>query len=353
MGEIQDPILVQNVMKVLTLTAISFAVAFLWSPLLTYILFKFKLGKSIRSSGAPVYTKMHMKKEGTPTMGGLLIWITVLVLALVFVVINLIFDNTTSNFLNFLTRSETLLPLGALVLTAIVGLIDDIMNVFKIGPKGGGLRMKYKLLLYTAISVVGAWWFYFKLEWDVIHIPGVGDFSISWWYIPLFIFILVATSFSVNESDGLDGLAGGILLISFGSYAVISFVQGKIELAAFCGVIAGAILAFLWFNIYPARFFMGDTGAMSLGTTLGIVAMLTNSVIVLPIIGLPLVIESGSVIIQMFSKKFFKRKIFISTPIHHHFEAKGWPESKVTMRFWVISLVSAAVGMVIALIAGG
>ena len=353
MGEIQDPILVQNVMKVLILTAISFAVAFLWSPLLTYILFKFKLGKSIRSSGAPVYTKMHMKKEGTPTMGGLLIWVTVLILALVFVIINIIFDNNTSNFLNFLTRSETLLPLGALVLTAIVGLIDDIMNVFKIGPKGGGLRMKYKLLLYTAISVVGAWWFYFKLEWDVIHIPGVGDFSISWWYIPLFIFVLVATSFSVNEADGLDGLAGGILLISFGSYAVISFVQGRIELAAFCGVIAGAILAFLWFNIYPARFFMGDTGAMSLGTTLGIVAMLTNSVIVLPIIGLPLVIESGSVIIQMFSKKFFKRKIFISTPIHHHFEAKGWPESKVTMRFWVISLVSAAVGMVIALIAGG
>lgn len=353
MGEIQDPILVQNVMKVLILTAISFAIAFLWSPLLTYILFKYRLGKSIRTSGAPVYTKMHMKKEGTPTMGGLLIWVTVLVLAVVFMLINFIFNNFTSNFLNFLTRSETLLPLGVLVLTAIIGLIDDIMNVFKIGPKGGGLRMKYKLLLYIAISVVGAWWFYYKLGWDIIHIPGVGDFNIGWWYIPLFIFILVATSFSVNEADGLDGLAGGILLICFGSYAVIAFVQGRVDLAAFCGVIAGAILAFLWFNIYPARFFMGDTGAMSLGTTLGIVAMLTNSVIVLPIIGLPLIIESGSVIIQMFSKKVFKRKIFISTPIHHHFEAKGWPETKVTMRFWVISLVSAAVGMVIALIAGG
>ncbi len=353
MGEIQDPILVQNVMKVLILTAISFAIAFLWSPLLTHILFKYRLGKSIRTSGAPVYTKMHMKKEGTPTMGGLLIWVTVLVLAVVFMLINFIFNNFTSNFLNFLTRSETLLPLGVLVLTAIIGLIDDIMNVFKIGPKGGGLRMKYKLLLYIAIAVVGAWWFYYKLGWDVIHIPGVGDFNIGWWYIPLFIFILVATSFSVNEADGLDGLAGGILLICFGSYAVIAFVQGRVDLAAFCGVIAGAILAFLWFNIYPARFFMGDTGAMSLGTTLGIVAMLTNSVIVLPIIGLPLVIESGSVIIQMFSKKVFKRKIFISTPIHHHFEAKGWPETKVTMRFWVISLVSAAVGMVIALIAGG
>jgi len=353
MGEIQDPILVQNVMKVLILTAISFAVAFLWSPLLTFILFKYRLGKSIRTSGAPVFTKMHMKKEGTPTMGGLLIWVTVLVLAVLFLLINLLFNNFISNFLNFLTRSETLLPLGALVLTALVGLIDDVMNVFKIGPKGGGLRMKSKLILYTGISIVGAWWFYYKLGWDVIHVPAVGDFNIGWWYIPIFVFILVATSFSVNESDGLDGLAGGILLICFGSYAVIAFVQGRVDLAAFCGVIAGAIMAFLWFNIYPARFFMGDTGAMSLGITLGIVAMLTNSAIVLPIIGFPLVIESGSVIIQMFSKKIFKRKIFISTPIHHHFEASGWPETKVTMRFWLISLVSAAVGVVIALIAGG
>ncbi|MFH2105257.1 MAG: phospho-N-acetylmuramoyl-pentapeptide-transferase [Parcubacteria group bacterium] len=211
----------------------------------------------------------------------------------------------------------------------------------------------YRLLLYTAVAVFGAWWFYYKLDWDLIHVPGVGDFNIGWWYVPLFIIILVATSFSVNEADGLDGLAGGILLTCFGAYAVISFMQGKIELAAFCGVIVGALLAFLWFNIYPARFFMGDTGAMSLGTTLGIVAMLTNTALVLPLIALPLVIESLSVLVQIPYKKLTGKKVFLSTPIHHHFEAKGWPETKVTMRFWIIAVVSAVLGMVVGLIGGG
>lgn len=351
--EIQDPVLVQNVMKVLFLAAIAFVVAFAWTPLLTHILYKFKLGKSIRNEGAPIYAKMHSSKAGTPVMGGLLIWVTVLVLAVVFFVISRISDNFLVNELNFLTRSETLLPLGALVATALIGLVDDLLNVFKIGPKGGGLRMIYRLVLYPLIAVFGAWWFYYKLDWDIIHVPGVGDFNIGWWYVPLFIFILIATSFSVNEADGLDGLAGGILLTCFGAYAVIAFTQGKIELATFCGVIAGALLAFLWFNIYPARFFMGDTGAMSLGTTLGIVAMLTNSVIVLPIIALPLVIESLSVLIQIPYKKLTGRKIFLSTPIHHHFEAKGWPETKVTMRFWIIAIVSAALGTMIGLIGGG
>lgn len=353
MGEIQDIILVKNIIKVLLLAAIAFAFAFLWTPLLTHFLYKYKMGKSIRSSGAPVYTKMHKEKEGTPTMGGILIWLSVLILALLFFVLSKIGDVWILDYFNFLTRSQTWLPLAVLVATAVVGLVDDIMNVFKIGPSGGGLRMIPKLILYILIALLGALWFYYKLGWDVIHVPAVGDFSISFWYIPLFILVIVATSFSVNEADGLDGLAGGILLICFGAYAVISFVQGKVELASFCGVIAGALLAFLWFNIYPARFFMGDTGAMSLGTTLGVVAMLTNSALVLPIIAFPLVIESGSVIIQIVSKKVFGRKIFISTPIHHHFEAKGWPETKVTMRFWIITFVSVAVGLIIGLVGRG
>ncbi len=352
MTEIQDPILVANVSKVLIMTAIAFVVAVLLTPVLTHFLYKYKLGKRIRTSGAPVYTKMHKSKEGTPTMGGVLIWFTVLLLALVFLILSKIFSDTLG-WLNFLTRSETWLPLFALVATALIGLVDDLMNVFKIGPKGGGLRIKSKLLLYTAVAAIGAWWFYFKLGWDAIHVPGIGDFAIGWWYFPLFILIIVATSFSVNEADGLDGLAGGILLTCFGAYAVIAFVEGQVNLATFCGVVVGALLAFLWFNVYPARFFMGDTGAMALGTTLGIVAMLTNSVLVLPIIALPLVIESGSVLIQIPYKKLTGKKIFESTPIHHHFEAKGWPETKVTMRFWIVAMVSAGVGLVIGLIGRG
>lgn len=353
MGEIQDIVLVKNVIKVLFLSAFSFVFAFLWTPLLTHFLYKYKLGKSIRSSGAPVYTEMHKGKEGTPTMGGILIWLTTLFMAFFIFILYKFSDIWFFEYLNFLTRGETWLPLTALVATALVGLADDIMNVFKIGPSGGGLRMVPKIILYTLLALLGAFWFYYKLGWDVIHIPAAGDFSISFWYIPLFVLVIVAASFSVNEADGLDGLAGGILLICFGAYSAIAFVQGKMELAAFCGVIAGALLAFLWFNIYPARFFMGDTGAMSLGTTLGVVAMLTNSALVLPIIAFPLVVESGSVIIQMVSKKLLGKKIFLSTPIHHHFEAKGWPESKVTMRFWIITFVSATIGLVIGLIGRG
>jgi phospho-N-acetylmuramoyl-pentapeptide-transferase len=354
MNQFQDPNLILNVAKILILAAIAFLVTFTLTPVLTHFLYKYKLAKKIRNTGTtPVYTKMHIKKEGTPTMGGILIWMTTLVLAYLFFGLSKLSDNAFLEKLNFFSRGQTWLPLAALVACGLVGLLDDILNVRGLGSKAGGIQVRHKLLIYTAIAAVGAWWFFYKLGWDVIHIPAVGNFNIGFWYIPLFIFIMVATSFSVNESDGLDGLAGGIMMFSFGAYSVIAFAQGKMELAAFCGAIIGALLAFLWFNIYPARFFMGDTGSMALGTTLGIVAMLTNSVLVLPIIAFPLVLESASVIIQIISKRIFKKKIFLSTPIHHHFEAKGWPEPKVVMRFWIISAVSAAIGLVIGLLGGG
>lgn len=339
------------IIKILVLATISFIVTMLWTPILTNFLYRYKLGKQIRDeASAPIFSKLHAKKSGTPTMGGLLIWVTTLVLATLFGYIWLASPESFLGRLNFLTRSQTLLPLGALVASALVGLLDDYYNIRRIGPNGGGLRIRYRLLIYTAIALVGAWWFFGKLGWDLIHVPFVGDFNIGWWYVPIFIFIIVATSFSVNETDGLDGLAGGTLLTSFGAYATIALLQGKTDLAAFCGVIVGALLAFLWFNINPARFFMGDTGAMALGVTLGVVAMLTNAVLFLPVIGFVFLIESASVILQMLSKKFRGKKIFLSTPLHHHLEAIGWPEPKVVMRFWVISMVAAAVGVALFLL---
>jgi len=263
------------------------------------------------------------------------------------------FDSWFS-FLNFLTRPQTLLPLGALVAAALVGMFDDYLNIRKIGPYGGGLSMRHRLLVYTIIAIVAAFWFYFRLDWDLIRVPFVGNFNIGWWFIPFVIFVIVATAFSVNEIDGLDGLAGGTLLISFVAFGAIAFAQGKYDLTAFCGAIVGALLAFLWFNIPPARFFMGDTGAMALGVTLAIISILTNSVLLLPIIGLLYVVESLSVIIQVTSKKLRKgKKVFLSTPIHHHFEGLGWPESKVVMRFWVVSGVFAIVGLVMFLMDKG
>ncbi|MEO6077933.1 MAG: phospho-N-acetylmuramoyl-pentapeptide-transferase [Candidatus Andersenbacteria bacterium] len=349
-----DPNLVVNVSRVIGIGTLTFIIAFLLTPALTKILFLYKFGKNIRNTGStPLYSKLHAKKAGTPVGGGIIIWGTVLLLAIIFWVLSELFPSGITNALNFLSRPQTLLPLGALVASALVGLIDDYLNVKGKGPHGGGLRMYHRLFLYTIVAAFGAYWFYYKLDWSTMHIPGVGDFEIGWWYIPLFMLVIVSTAFSVNESDGLDGLAGGILLFSFAAYTALAFGLGKIELAMFCAAIAGGILAFLWFNVYPARFFMGDTGAMSLGTTLGIIAMLTNSALVLPIIAFPLVVESLSVIIQMISKKGFGHKIFLSTPIHHHFEALGWPETKVTMRFWILSAVTASIGLVIGLLGMG
>ncbi len=283
-----------SVVTIAFLTACSFAVAMTWNPMLMRFLRAHRMGKQIRDGkSAPIMSALHQKKAGTPSMGGLLVWMTTLGLALLFWILSEATPFAFFKQINFLTRKETFLPLGALAASALVGLVDDLFNVRKIGPNGGGLRMRHRLALYTLIAAIGAWWFYVKLEWDTIHVPFVGNFSIGWWYIPIFIFIIVATAFSVNETDGLDGLAGGTLLTSFGAYGAIAFVQGRYDLAALCSVIVGALLAFLWYNIFPARYFMGDTGVMALGVTLGIVAMLTNNVLLLPIIGFLFVLVSG------------------------------------------------------------
>jgi len=339
-----------QIIRILFLSSLSFIFAILVTPILTHFLYKYKMGKHIRNNGdTPVFTKMHAHKQGTPVMGGILIWGTVLIFVLIFSYLAKIFQGGFVENLNFLSRSETLLPLGILLLSAVVGLFDDFLDTRGKGVfAGGGLRMKHRVFIYTAIALIGALWFYFKLDWTTLHIPFLGNFEIGWWYIPFFLFVIVATAFSVNQTDGLDGLAGGTLLISFASYSVIAFSIGRYDLSAFCGVIIGALLAFLWFNINPARFFMGDTGSMSLGITLGVIAMLTNTALILPMIGFIFVIESLSTIIQAISKKLRKgKRVFKSSPIHHHFEAIGWPEPKIVMRFWVIAGVAATIGLII------
>lgn len=327
------------------LTALSFVVAILLTPLLTDYLYNHKVWKKPRDTAitgekAPVFHKLHAAKHKghLPTMAGILIWGVV---AIVTVLFNL-------------DRAGTWLPLGIMVAAGLLGLLDDVVNVTwssRTGIKGINSSVKFGAQLL--IAGAGAWWFFTKLGFDILHVPGVGDFSLGLWYVPLFMLVIIAATNAVNITDGLDGLAGGLLAIVFTAYSVIALTQGNVPLAAFCGTMVGAVLAYTWFNIFPARFMMGDTGSLATGATLGVVAMLTNTALPLIVIAGVFVIETLSSILQIASKKFLGRKIFNSAPLHHHLESIGWPETKVTMRLWVIGGMFAIVGLVIALFGRG
>ncbi len=331
-----------TVARILLLGGMSFLVSMLITPLYTNLAYKFQWWKKPREKAltgetATVFNKLHAGKHKRliPTMAGIIFVLSA--------------GLTTMTF--NLSRAETWLPLAAFAGAGAVGLLDDIINIRGSGKGVAGLPSKFKLLLISLIALVGGWFFYVKLEVDSIHIPWYGDLGIGWLIIPLFVLVVVATANAVNISDGLDGLAGGLAAIAFGIYAVIAFIEHRYGVAGFCMAIVGALLSYTWFNIYPARFFMGDVGSFALGTALGVVAMLTDTVVLLPIIGIVFVAEAGSVILQVASKKLrHGKKIFKISPIHHHFEAIGWPETKVTMRFWVIGQVAGILGLVLFLL---
>jgi phospho-N-acetylmuramoyl-pentapeptide-transferase len=346
-----------DVIKIFTLGGISFIIAFLSTPILIRFLYKHKLwrkearDKAIDGGEVSFFRQFHQEGEtNIPRMGGLLIWGTVIFVIFVFWGISKITDIWWLDKLNFLSRSQTWLPLFALVTASLLGLTDDVLQVFGKGKYiGGGLSLKKRLFLVASIGLIGALWFYFKLDWTSINIPGYGSLEINGWYIPIFVIVMMAV-YSGGVIDGLDGLAAGSFISIFTAFAGIALFIGQIDLAAFCTVILGALLAFLWFNIPPAKFYMGENGMIGLCATLTVIAFLTDSVLVLPIIAFLLVIESGSVIIQLLSKKIRGKKVFLAAPIHHHFEAKGWPDYSVTMRFWIIGIVMALFGITIRLL---
>jgi len=362
-AQIQTIPLVYDVLKVLLTGMLAFVLAFLITPLWTHLLYKYKFGIKIKCNDVngeklTHISKLHAHKCGTPTMGGVIIWFSVIVLVFashyLFPYLAGLLNKTFLARLDFLSRKEVWLPLATLATAGLLGLLDDYMSVRGMGKnKGGGMRFAMRFWWLLVIAGAGGWWFYYKLGWDRLHVPAIGDFTMGWWYIPLFIFVILFAAISSNETDGLDGLNGGVLLMAFFSFSIIAFFQNKIDLSAFCAAIGGSLLAFLWFNIPPARFFMGDTGAISLGTTLGVVAMLTNSAVVLFVIVFIYILESGSVVIQLTSKKLFHRKVFLAAPIHHHFEAKGWPECKVVMRAWIFTMMTALLGVIIAVLGMG
>jgi phospho-N-acetylmuramoyl-pentapeptide-transferase len=334
--------LTDSLTDIAILSLSAFLLAMLLTPVYTFFAYRYKFWKKQRSTSVTgekleVFTKLHADKfkRRIPTMAGL-VFIASIALVTLF----------------NLDRGQTWLPLAALLGGGFVGLLDDIINIRGHNKGVAGLRSSLKFAMISALGLVLGWFFFTKLGIDTVHIPFLGEWSLGWLIIPVFGFVVVATGNAVNISDGLDGLAGGLLSISYGTFGVISLLQGQEILAGFCFTVLGALLSYLWFNIYPARFFMGDVGSFALGTGLGVVAMLTDTLFLLPVIGALFVLEAGSSLIQIISKKYFKHKIFISAPIHQHLEAKGWPEAKVTMRFWVIGCVGALVGIFLALEGG-
>lgn len=331
----------QEATTIFFLSFITFCVAMMLTPIYTYFAYRYewwkqKRGTSTTGEALSVVAAQSTRKRSVPTMAGLIIVAAVLIVTAL---------------LNF-DREQTWLPLAALLGGALVGLIDDIINVRGKGEGVAGLRAPIKFAMIIAVAAIAAWFFYYKLGYTTMHVPFVGDLAVGWMLIPLFILAVVSTGNAVNISDGLDGLAGGLLMSAYGAFGIIAGLQGNLGVAAFCMTVVGALLAYLWFNIAPARFFMGDVGSFALGTALGVVAMLTDTLWLLPIIGIVFVAEAGSSLIQIFSKKVFHRKVFIAAPVHHHLQALEWPKTKVTMRFWVIGQVAAALGVVLALVGG-
>ena len=328
----------------LLLSLAGFLFAMALTPFYTHFAYKYKFWKkqkteTVDGKDLPVMRKLHAHKfkHVFPTMAGL---VGVLAVTAVTWIFNL-------------DRGQTWLPLVGFLGGALVGVIDDVINIFGSGRGAAGLRGPVKFFLITVVGLALGWFFAVKLGWTTMFVPFLGNFEVGIvGMILIFAFAVVATSNAVNISDGLDGLSGGLAMMAYGAFGVIALFQGNVLLFGFCLTVVGWLLSYIWFNVPPARFMMGDTGSFALGAGLGVVSMMTNSFLLLPIIGLPFVIEAGSSLLQLFSKKFFHKKIFISAPLHHHLEAIGWGEAKIVMRFWIIAGVCAIVGIFIAA-AGG
>lgn len=354
---------IYNAIRLLGLTALGSIISIIFAYFLIPYLNKKQFWKkkvralTIDGKEATIFAKFHKEKEvNTPRGGGIIIWGTVFLMAISLAFLSRITNIWWLQDLNFITRTETWLPFFTIIVASVIGLADDMAVVWGQGKYiGGGLKFSTRMLLVSAIGLVGGLWFYLKLGWTSIHIPllfnfpqGI-DLNLGIFFILLFIIVCLA-SWAGGVVDGIDGLAGGTFASIFSAFAIIAFTQGKYDLAIFCSIIAGTLFSFLWFNIPPAKFYMGETGVLGLSMTMAVVAFLTNSIIVLPVIAGILVIEAGSVILQLISKKIRGKKIWQSTPIHHHLEAIGWTQPQITMRFWLLGVVLAITGTAIQLL---
>lgn len=349
--------MIVDVVKIFIPSILAFVLGIAITPFVSKFLIKNKMWKkksvvvATDGGGAPITQALHGDEERkTPRMGGVVIWASALITIFAFW-LGAEIDGPVFDKLNFLSRNQTWLPVFTLIGGALIGLIDDYWTVSEIyDQKAGGLSFKKRILMVTIVALIGAWWFYYKLEMTSIIVPFLGVVDIGWFFIPFFVLVMLGT-YSGGVIDGLDGLSGGVFAIIFGTYGVIAFLGNQIDLSTFCFVLMGGLLAFLWYNIPPALFFMSETGIMALTMTLAVVAFLTQQVLILPLIAFPLVISSASSSIQLLSKKFRGgKKVFLVAPLHHHFQALGWPASTVVMRYWIVGVFVSLLGLVIVLL---
>lgn len=347
-----------TLLKIFLPAVLSFVIGMVITPAFTKYFYKYRLWKRASrldndDAMSEAFKQIHNEKieTGTPRVGGVIIWVSTLIVILGMFALSKFADDPVFKRLDFLSRGQTLLPLAALFFGGLFGLFEDFLEIFvdKFHAFRQGISSKYLVAVVALIGLAASWWFYVKLGMDYVHIPFVGDIHLGWLFIPFFVVVVLGT-FSSRVIDGIDGLAGGVMSVAFASFGVIAFVKDYVDIAALCLVITGGILAFLWFNIPPARFYMGETGMLGLTLTLAIIAFMTNSVLVLPVVGLLLVLTSFSSAIQIFSKRYFGKKIFKIAPLHHHLQALGWSREKITMRYWVISLMAAVLGVIIAIV---
>lgn len=347
-----------NALKIFLPAVISFIVGLILTPIATHYFYKYKMWRknSRNENVIPTngFAKIHDDKSemSTPRTGGMIIWISVILTIALIWLADIIFQNSLSAKLYFISRNQTLLPLGAFIVASLIGLGDDFLQIFGKGKwTTDPIVLRYiKIGIILLLGLIIGYWFYFKLGVTDLYIPWYGFINLGYIFIPFFMFIMLSL-WSSSVIDGLDGLSGGVLAIIFTAYTLIAFFNNQIDIAAFCIAITGGILAFLWFNIPPARFYMGETGMIGLTVTLSVIAFMTDTVLLLPVIAFPLFITSLSTVIQIASRKLRNgKKVFLLAPLHHHFEALGWPKYKVTMRYWVVGIMTSVVGVIISLI---
>lgn len=347
-----------NAIKIFIPATISFITGILLTPILTHYFYKYKMWRKVsRSENVSAtcdFNKIHDKNSeiSTPRTGGMIVWLSVVLTIFIIWFFNVFFSSPVTEKLYFISRNQTLLPLFTLIVASLIGLGDDFIQIF-CGNKwtSDPIKLRYiKVFIILLLGFIIGWWFSSKLGVNNIYVPWFGFIELGYLFIPFFILVMLAT-FSSSVIDGIDGLSGGVLASIFGAYTLIAFFNNQIDLAAFSAVLTGGTLAFLWFNIPPARFYMGETGMIGLTVTLSVLAFMTNTVLLLPIIAFPLFITALSNVIQMTSRKFRNgKKVFKVAPLHHHFEAIGWSKEKVVMRYWIVGIMTAIIGVILSII---